>query len=165
MKTKKKGKKYIYILFGIYMMALILVIVLKFPTKLGIQSIKMWLSGGEIIRLNPQLKPMKTIITYIHYTQAWYDWFFKNLMCNIIMFLPYGILVPLMDSEKKRGMLFVVLSGALLSLFIEILQWVTAFGHFDVDDIILNTLGIAIGYEIYRVVSAILLSRKLSRKK
>ena len=39
-----------------------------------------------------------------------------------------------------------------LSLLVELIQLVTKVGSFDVDDIILNTIGGAIGYIVYKVV-------------
>ena len=81
-----------------------------------------------------------------------------NLIGNCAMFIPTGILTPILykhlDSFKKT-----VLTGFLISLSIEILQLPFAVRASDVDDLILNTLGVAIGYGLYALV------KKLTGKK
>ena len=39
-----------------------------------------------------------------------------------------------------------LLTGALLSTFLEILQWTTGLGVADVDDVLCNTLGAFLGW-------------------
>ena len=74
-----------------------------------------------------------------------------NVVGNIAMFIPSGIVLPVvyknLDSFGK-----VAAAGAFLSLCIEILQLPFASRASDVDDLILNTLGVAIGYGIYASV-------------
>lgn len=74
-----------------------------------------------------------------------------NLVGNSTMFIPTGILAPLLykrlDSFRKT-----VLCGFLLSLSIEILQLPFAVRCSDVDDLILNTLGCAAGYGILALI-------------
>ncbi len=71
-----------------------------------------------------------------------------NIIGNAAMFVPSGIIFPVcfkrFDSFGKT-----VLGGAALSLCIEILQLPFAVRVSDVDDLILNTLGAAIGAGIY----------------
>ena len=58
---------------------------------------------------------------------------------------------------------FIILSGFFISLTIEVIQLLTKVGCFDVDDMILNTLGAALGYGIYAVCDRI--RRKINGKK
>ena len=67
---------------------------------------------------------------------------------NILLFIPFGILVPLIF-EKMRKFYKVTILGFSMSLIIEIVQLITKRGHFELDDILLNTLGTIIGYLIY----------------
>ncbi len=71
-----------------------------------------------------------------------------NVAGNAVMFLPSGIFLPLvyrrLDSFGK-----VLAAGASLSLCIELLQLPFASRATDIDDVILNLLGIAAGYGIY----------------
>ena len=75
-------------------------------------------------------------------------YFVKNIIGNVIMFIPYGFFV----SKYASGKSFVLTSFLvfLASFSIECTQ--LAIGRvFDVDDIILNVLGGIIGYFIYRL--------------
>lgn len=64
---------------------------------------------------------------------------------NILLFLPWGFLLPLLYRRFRDGRR-AVLAGLALSLFIELMQLFS--GHTDVDDVILNTCGAWIGYFI-----------------
>lgn len=68
-----------------------------------------------------------------------------NILGNVIGFIPFGFILPVII-RKSRSPFVIILSGFLLSLCVEIIQLVTKVGCFDVDDLILNTLGAAIGY-------------------
>ncbi|MCH5193337.1 MAG: VanZ family protein [Oscillospiraceae bacterium] len=75
----------------------------------------------------------------------------ENLAGNIILFVPFGILLPLAFKARGKTILF----GFLVSCFIEAMQFAFAMGAADVDDIILNTLGAVIGYLIYIIAKHI----------
>jgi glycopeptide antibiotics resistance protein len=77
-----------------------------------------------------------------------------NLMGNVLAFIPFGALIRWVRNQKT-GFWIAVLYTFLFSLFIEIIQLVTRVGVFDVDDLILNTCGGAVGYGIYRILRAI----------
>ena len=71
-----------------------------------------------------------------------------NVVGNMIMFIPTGIVLPAV--YKKLDCIWkVVAIGLLISLCIEILQLPFPSRASDVDDLILNTLGVAVGYGIY----------------
>lgn len=145
-------KRYSKIIFSIYFAFVILVLVLKFPTGLVSGAIKNWMSGGAFVRTEPQLIPFKTIIFYVQQVHSLTDWFIKNLVCNIVMFIPYGFLTPLFMKQCKYMGVKVIVSAALASICIEIFQYVTAFGLCDIDDLILNVISAILGYWIYRLV-------------
>src|SRR5215470_5120668 len=69
----------------------------------------------------------------------------KNILGNIIGFIPLGVLIPILFRRLQRSWktIFVVF---LISLLFETIQLLFNLGIFDVDDLILNTLGGAIGY-------------------
>ena len=71
-----------------------------------------------------------------------------NVAGNIAMFIPSGIVLPV-AYKKLNNFWKVVAAGALISLCIEILQLPFASRASDVDDLILNILGVVIGYAIY----------------
>lgn len=151
-KFKNLIKKIVPVIFIIYMVILFAVLVLKIPTGLVRHTIMYWADGGEFCRMKPQLVPFKTIIEYLGYVHAIRDWFFKNLACNIIMFIPYGFMLPYIWQEKARPVIKVFVSGILLSVCIEAFQYITALGQCDIDDVILNTLGIVIGVLGYKLI-------------
>ncbi len=74
-----------------------------------------------------------------------------NMILNVILFLPFGVFLPMMG-ERWKTLKSVVLSGFLLSLFIEVMQ-IFSFRTTDIDDLIMNTLGAAAGYGIWRLFS------------
>lgn len=72
-----------------------------------------------------------------------------NIVGNVMAFLPFGIFLPII-SKHCRIFWFTLLYSFELSLLVELIQLVTKVGSFDVDDILLNTLGGVIGYLVYR---------------
>lgn len=76
-----------------------------------------------------------------------YDGWLINILGNIAMFIPVGIVWPIcfrkLDSIKKT-----VLAGMVFILFIELTQLLCPTRHTDIDDLILNTTGVAIGASI-----------------
>lgn len=90
--------------------------------------------------------PLKTIRMYIKYADRLNS--FENLAGNILIFVPFGILLPMMGGRKK-GFADVLLGALVLVLGIELFQLFTSFGVFDVDDIILNCFGAVLGYFCY----------------
>lgn len=80
-----------------------------------------------------------------------------NIFGNIIGFIPFGLILPII-SKKRRKLAIISLLSFELSLTIEIIQLIFKVGSFDVDDMILNTLGGFIGYLLF------LLFNKIRRK-
>ena len=64
---------------------------------------------------------------------------------NILLFVPFGYLLPLLWKRADRWWK-VVLCGFLLSLLIELTQLVTHLGMFDLDDLMNNSLGAFLGW-------------------
>lgn len=73
---------------------------------------------------------------------------FTNIFGNVIGFIPYGFILPVIAHKCRRGT-FIITSGFALSLLVETVQLFARVGCFDVDDLILNTLGAAIGYLLF----------------
>lgn len=71
-----------------------------------------------------------------------------NVVGNTAMFIPSGIVLPVVY-KKLDNFGKVVAAGAFISLCIEILQLPFASRASDIDDLIMNTLGVVIGYGIY----------------
>ena len=87
-----------------------------------------------------------------------------NVVGNVAMFIPSGIILPLLY-EKLNRLWKVVGVGALLSLGIEILQ-LPFFGRAtDADDLVQNTCGVLIGYGICALVRRCFQSGETGRRK
>jgi glycopeptide antibiotics resistance protein len=91
---------------------------------------------------------------------------FKNIIGNIILFLPLGLLLPLIFRVfNSWRIMFVVGFGT--SFVIEVLQYEYAKRIFDIDDILLNGLGAMTGLFIYKFFALIfrLMERPFTGKK
>ncbi|MFJ8428319.1 VanZ family protein [Streptomyces sp. NPDC094021] len=79
----------------------------------------------------------------------------KQIGGNILLGVPFGILVPVL-APGARGIWRVLLLTATVMLLVEMAQGALVTGRaFDVDDVILNTSGALLGY--------LLVGRKLGR--
>ena len=79
---------------------------------------------------------------------------FTNLFGNVIGFVPFGLLLPVIFRNfRKAGR--IVMSGFALSLTVETIQLISRVGSFDVDDLMLNTLGAFLGYLIFIICDVI----------
>ena len=78
---------------------------------------------------------------------------FSNLFGNILIFMPFGFFISMASSSSS---FFMALFNSLgLSLCVEVLQLVTRVGSFDVDDILLNTIGGVLGYIVFVICNLI----------
>ena len=78
--------------------------------------------------------------------------FIKNVIGNIILFIPYGFFTSyILNLKKVKSTIFMSL---LVSISIEVTQLVIG-RVFDIDDILLNILGGAIGFYLYRSLDLI----------
>lgn len=104
-------------------------------------------SGSSFMRMN--LQPFREIRRCIfRHRDLGMRYVLLNLLGNIVIFIPYGMIPPVMVRSLRRFLKMVLLT-ALTSLIIEQTQLVLGAGSFDVDDIILNTIGGAVGYCIF----------------
>ena len=72
---------------------------------------------------------------------------FINVIGNIILFIPLGYLLK----SFLRNNILVFIIGILITLLLELIQFVTKLGVFDIIDIFLNALGIIIGLLLKRI--------------
>ncbi|MEF9951421.1 MAG: VanZ family protein [Clostridium sp.] len=77
----------------------------------------------------------------------------KQFVLNIIMFIPFGIFIPLILS-RINSLKYIFLVSIISVSIIEGLQ-LTVGRIFDIDDIIANTLGAVIGYCLYTIIKGI----------
>lgn len=75
-------------------------------------------------------------------------------MDNIIMFIPFGLLAP-MVFERMRKVRFCVFIGFLCSCGIELSQLITQRGYCQLDDVVTNTVGMLVGWGIWKMLSSV----------
>ncbi len=68
-----------------------------------------------------------------------------NTVGNIALFVPFGMMAVMLWRGARRPVLRTALVGLLFSLVIEAVQFIFSLGRTDVDDLLLNTLGAALG--------------------
>ncbi|MGN7388659.1 VanZ family protein [Sporosarcina sp. SAFN-015] len=96
------------------------------------------------------MMPFRTIMSYFQaneYVSGWSSVSLVNLLGNMFVFSPIGFFIPLlwrrMDSFKA-----IFFIGFGVTCFIEGTQYFIGRST-DIDDIILNTIGVLIGYWVY----------------
>lgn len=67
----------------------------------------------------------------------------ENVLGNIVLFIPFGILFSILSNKKQKE---VLCAAIMFSLLIEIMQFIFALGSTDIDDLIFNVSGSYIGY-------------------
>lgn len=89
--------------------------------------------------------PFKTIFYYLFLADMNVSIRIENLVGHIIGFAPFGFMLPLI-SKNFLNMKRILIATFCLSLTFELTQLIFYFGSFDVDDLLLNTLGGVVGY-------------------
>lgn len=152
-----KDKKWISIVsYTLFMIYIIIAVILLFlsPYRQSAYEIN---SAGS----NPyNIIPFKTITDYIrassHINQ---NIWMANIFGNVLAFVPLGIFLPWLF-KRLIGFWRTTTSVFLATSSVEIIQFATRVGSFDIDDIMLNTIGGAFGYLLIKVIYQYLLKRK-----
>lgn len=92
--------------------------------------------------------PFKEIFRYQVGSRVW----IKNIIGNIILFVPFGVFVSFLMKSRKIYPIFVV--SLVTSIVIEYTQLVIG-RTFDIDDIILNITGGFLGYLGYIIIDTV----------
>lgn len=148
-------KNRIRFFFVIYILLVIRVIIFKYPLEHLREIAATWQKGVILEGLgSANFIPFKTIKMYIEYSYKLNS--AENLLGNILVFVPFGFLFPMVSEEpmgsgKGKHFFVMLLNAFVFVLGIEVFQLFSAFGAFDVDDILLNCLGASIGFECYRL--------------
>ncbi|MBO5728013.1 MAG: VanZ family protein [Oscillospiraceae bacterium] len=106
--------------------------------------------GGAV-----NLEPFYTIRRFVvHYRRTGSLSSLSNLLGNIAVLAPLGVLLPVLYRPMRRFWLFIPLMAA-VAVGIEAFQWRTGLGVADVDDSILNFCGAIISYIPTRLVQMV----------
>ena len=158
MKERQFHRKYVKLIFLIYLIAVIKVIIFKYPIEQLRAIASTWEKGVILEGLDTaNFTLFKTIRMYIDYSYMLNS--FENLVGNVVVFIPFGFLIPYVQ-KKGRNFFVMLINAFLFVLGIEVFQLFSAFGAFDVDDILLNCVGAILGYFFYLIYEGIKRHRK-----
>lgn len=151
MEKRRMIRVFSRICFAIYMALLVYFLLLSDGFGRG--------DGYENYRYNlvPFLE-IKRFIKYYEYID--FPSVVINLLGNIVAFMPFGALIRWVVNRKIRWYQATAYTF-LFSLCVELLQLVAKVGVFDVDDLILNTLGGLMGFWVYYLL--LLINRRRER--
>lgn len=94
------------------------------------------------------------LIPFSSYYEAWITKSFigwRNILLDIVMFIPFGILFPICRKREINNKKFIVIV-ILVSLSIETVQYISHTGVFEIDDLTNNLFGALIGFEIWKLL-------------
>jgi len=142
-----RDKKTWYLLFGIYCIAMACLLFGRAEAPDGIPY-------ADQLRLRLNLVPFRTLHLQLKLlTEFDHPRLIRhsliNLLGNVVLFIPLGIFLPKLW-KKLQTLRNVLLVTAGIILAVEITQVLTLLGRCDIDDLILNLIGAAIGYGIYK---------------
>lgn len=140
-KQKKREKAIFRILFAVYVL---LVIYFLFFAEMTGRTISDRTYHYNLILF----KEIKRFIVY-HEQLGWFA-VLANLLGNILIFVPFGMMIPFLTKHFKKFWSVVLLTFE-LSFIVELVQLVTKVGSCDVDDILLNTIGGMFGFACYAI--------------
>lgn len=101
------------------------------------------------------LKPFATILYYLS-GQVDFLIAFYNIAANIGLFVPYGLYIDLKIRSSKYRYFYQITIPIMVISAIEFLQYITQRGSLDVDDLILNVIGVYVGYGIAPILKRII---------
>lgn len=102
-----------------------------------------------------RVEPLFSTLKFIQNTISWWD-IVRIVVGNVVMFIPFGFLGWVFPKLKNLcDLLFTFVASIVI---VEGLQYFTRLGIFEVDDVILNTFGVFLGYQI-----RVFLEKKFSR--
>lgn len=106
------------------------------------------------------IEPFREIIRFYKHRQiVGFGAFVLNIFGNIFAFIPFGFFRPIIGIHR-HSFFKTLFQGALFSAVVEIIQVLSTVGSFDIDDIILNSIGVLIGYIIFILSKNALKNRK-----
>lgn len=140
-------KRFLWFVFIVYFLVLLKVIIFKYPFAELREITRTWEKGVILEGLDTaNFTLFKTIKMYIRYWGRLNS--FENLFGNVLSFVPFGFLLPFLHKASEHGWVLLINAFCLVCA-IEVFQLVTAFGAFDVDDILLNCLGAMMGHMLF----------------
>jgi len=101
------------------------------------------------------LVPFSTILMYLRGAGGLFVAFY-NIAANIGLFIPFGVYVLIKRERKWFLAAWLIILPLFFISLIEITQYIIHRGSMDIDDLILNFLGVLIGYALYPLIKKVL---------
>lgn len=157
-------KAILFIVLCVYLMILTKLILFKYVMISDIDDHFKFIFE-EVYWNSHNFVPFETIKTYLFYANNLNPNIrISNLAGNVIGFIPFGFLLPLIW-RSFRSFTRITIAAFCLSLTFELLQLFFRFGSFDVDDLILNTAGGMIGYAPFMFIGLYMGQKRGKTKK
>lgn len=96
-----------------------------------------------------RIEPLFSTLSYIENTIRWWD-IIRVVLGNVVMFIPFGFLGWVFPQIKDLKNTVITFVSAIV--IVEALQYFSRLGIFEVDDVILNTFGVYLGWQIKRML-------------
>ena len=142
------GRKYRKLLFWTYCAMMLMLLFGRLPDRSPLPYLERALG-----LLNPV--PFETVCRYVRllgHPDSAYVWIaVVNLFGNILMFVPLGLLMPEAYPRTARWWKVLSITAGVIAA-VEVTQMLTLLGTCDVDDLLLNLLGAAMGYGLFLIL-------------
>ncbi|WP_317048717.1 VanZ family protein [Chryseobacterium scophthalmum] len=96
-----------------------------------------------------RIKPIVSTVWFIQETISWFD-IVRIVLGNVVMFIPFGFLGWIFPQLKNLKSLIITFVSAIV--IVEALQYFSRLGVFDVDDVLLNTFGVFLGWQMKKIL-------------
>ena len=117
----------------------------------------------NVADVDPKQANFQPLVKTLHMLRYMSPYVVMNILGNLLLLAPLGVFLPVL-SPSYRHWWATVGTGFLVTLFIELFQYFLAVRVFDVDDLILNTLGVGLGYGLFVLLAKIpYLAHRLQR--
>jgi glycopeptide antibiotics resistance protein len=138
-----------------FMYILCLMSITLFPLYINFHRDYNWISVN-LIPVMSTLKEVTNITNDPDMHNFMVKFWIKNIGGNLLLLLPIGVMMPILWS-KFNSLFKTTFFAFFLSLSIEILQLLSSYiGNvgraFDIDDILLNSVGAIIGFIFYKII-------------
>lgn len=130
-----------------------LMVILVNPIRHGnMDAISYARQNGGWFEVTLNIIPFKTILYYIsHINKINNGIVILNLLGKILLFIPWGILVPITFSKTQNLRDFVGITILFISI-VQVVRIIFPIGIADVDNIILYTIGSVVGFMILKLI-------------
>lgn len=144
----RKAKPIVWLLLIVYIILLLRVSFFDVP----LEQIKSAVLSASLGRIGDNLKaanfiPFNTISAY---TNMYFKPAINFLGLKILWFIPLGYFIPSMTRNKSFKN--ALISGMVIILSLEVLSIIISLGRFDIDELILATIGVILGYMCYKTI-------------